>query len=193
MSDPTWWRQPATPEHAAAAALSAALIRVEPVRAQSARALYPLIAESSSGDGVAARRKAGPLSTLMQALIDSDLQCTDLALACEQWLMHPSADTGAALVVAAGSLETSPKEKELAWLCGAGIDVAMAEVALNGLRDASDAACSLIAAGCAQLIPRVWVARQLGVSRDALHRRIRATGADDWRHLLGAFASPCTT
>lgn len=193
MSNPAWRRQPTTPEHAAAAALSAAFTRVEPVRAQSARALYPLIAESSSGDGALARRKAGPLSTLMQALIDSDPYCTELALACERWLLHPSTDTGTALVVATGPLEISPKEADLAWLCGAGIDIAMAEVALNGLRDASDAACSLIAAGCAQLIPRVWVARQLGVSRDALHRRICTAGAGDWRRILEASTSSSAT
>ena len=180
-------------EHAAALALSAAASSTsDPVRAQTARRLYPLIEHSAAGDGGMARRRASALSALIADVVLSvpadDPRC-ELVLAAEQWMLHPMPDTGAKLMRAARQTAispcTSPETIERAWLVGPGIELALAGMRTRGLDDEFSAPfLSLTRAAAEHVVPMVWVAHQIGVPRDRLYRCIRGVDQQEWRSLL---------
>ncbi|KMV19671.1 hypothetical protein ACT17_06445 [Mycolicibacterium conceptionense] len=182
-----------TVEHAAAMALSvAATSTSDPVRAQSARRLYPLIDHSAAGDGGLARRRASALTALI-ADVSSSAPADDprrgLVLAAEQWMLHPMPETGATLLHAARHTAlspcTTPEMVERAWLVGPGIELALAGMRTRGLDgELSAPFLSLTRAAAEHVVPMVWVAHQIGVPRDRLYRCIRAVDQQQWRSLL---------
>jgi hypothetical protein len=173
---------------AAAAAWSAVVgACTDEVLVHSARSLYPLIATvADTGDGAQARRRAGALTVLTECAAAGEPSRASLVLSCERWLLHPGRDSSTELIAEAREYAhaASSFECECAWLAGAGISTAIAEVNRNGLHDAPPSAYSLIAAACDFIVPLVWVAQRCGVSRDALRRRMRAAGHTAWRTLL---------
>jgi hypothetical protein len=173
---------------AAAAAWSAiAGACTDEVLMHSSRSLYPLIsAVADTGDGAQARRRAGALTTLTECAVAGEPSRASLVLACERWLLHPGRDGSTELITEAREYAhaASSFECDRAWLAGAGISTAIAEVKRNGLDDAPPAAYSSIAAACEYIVPLVWVAKRCGVSRDALRRRVRAVDHTSWRTRL---------
>ncbi len=148
----------------------------DPVRAQSARHLVTLVEGCDHGDSGPARRAAGSIATLVEAASVAHPQFRTLLLAAERWMLHPGPDSAAELtdaaVSAAGALP--PDLLRAMWATTSGLDAAVAEVVSHGIHAASDATVAALAEAAAD-VPVVWVARRCGVSRDALHRRIRET------------------
>ncbi len=181
-----------TPAHAAAAALTVAAALADPVRTQSARALYPLIAAAADGDGAAARARCSPLCTLVAdalASTDDTDPRADLVLALERWLLHPTGGTAEELSAAAREVTEDPRNPldedtlDNAWLAGAGIAQALAAVRRGGFTDPG-AHLSVIAAATSAVVPTVWVARELDVARAAVYRLLRNVDHHRWRELL---------
>ncbi len=184
-----------TTEHAAVTALVVVITNcVDPVRAQSARKLYPLIYAAAEGDGTQPRRRAAALASLVDGglatLEDSDESRRSLMLSLEQWLLHPGRGTSTALVTAAGRFVHSPMAPcpellEQAWVVGPGMDAAAVALRDEGLDSrGAQAYLSLITMAAELAVPMVWVAKELGVPRDQIYRRIRTVDRQAWRSLL---------
>ena len=169
-----------TATHAATSALVAAgRVCPDPVRAQSARQLITILGDCAAGDGGPARRRASVIATLFHDSAGASPQLLALLLAAERWMMHPAPATAAELLEAARAFtDSAPAElTAAAWAAGAGLDAAVAEVVTLGAPSASEEAIALIA-GVLGDVPLVLIAQRCGVSRDALHRRLRAMPAD---------------
>lgn len=180
-----------TAAHAATTALTVAAALADPVRSQSSRTIYPLIGAAASGDGAQARARCGPLCTLVADVLGAvgdDDPRAKLVLALERWLLHPGRRTAEELVEAAADVvgalwAADPDTMDQAWLVGAGTDAALDAARENRL-DHSGAQVSLIAAAAASLVPLVWVARELDVTRAVIYRHTRSADPDRWRELL---------
>lgn len=181
-----------TPTHAAAAALTVAAALADPVRTQSARALYPLIAAAADGDGAPARTRCSPLCALVAdalAATDRSDPRAELVLALERWLLHPTQRTAKELTEAAREVTEGSRPPldvdtlDKAWLAGSGIEQALAAVRRGGFTDAG-AHLSVIAAATAAVVPMVWVARELNVARAVVYRLLRNVDPHRWRELL---------
>lgn len=178
-----------TPAHAATTALTVIdSVCEDPVRHQAARSVFGLIEASAvSGDGSRARRRAGSVVALTGDAAKADARSAALAQSFERWLLHPGRDNAQELTSASRDF-TADASEELclrAWRAGAGLDAAVDTVLRDGLHETPPEAVSLIGAACAELVPMVWVARHCGVSRDAVYRRVRVVGADQWHRMLG--------
>lgn len=181
-----------TAAHAAVTALTVAADIADPVRAQTARTLYPLIAAADRGDGGEPRRRSPALSTLVADVLAVLRLPNDprpqLVLALERWLLHPGERSAAELKAAAYALVNAVVPIELttlehAWLAGAGVQDAIEVVRHQGFVDCGPQ-LSLIAAAVATVVPIVWVARELAVTRTQLYRNLRSVDHRAWRELL---------
>lgn len=169
-----------TATHAATAALVVAgRVCPDPVRAQSARQLIAILGDCAGGDGGPARRRASAIATLLHDSAAASPQQLPLLLAAERWMLHPAPATAPELLEAARDFTASAPVDltAAAWAAGAGLDAAVAEVVTLGAPSASEDAIALIASVLGD-VPLVLIAQRCGVSRDALHRRLRAVPAD---------------
>lgn len=181
-----------TPAHAAATALIIAASVADPVRAQTARSLYPLIAVAAGGDGSRTRKRSPALAALvadtLSALVLPNDPRPQLVLSAERWLLHPQPHTAGELTAAATALVAAPWPADLAtlehaWLAGAGIESAVAAVRCDG-SGTDERQLSAIAAATSTVVPLVWVAHELDISRGVLYRQLYGVDRCAWRDLL---------
>lgn len=149
---------------------------VDQVRIHTAQQLFSLIGAVAAGKDDAAISHAGKIAALTGSAAGSDPVCRQLVLALERWLLHPGHDTAVEICFAAAAYTMQAPEQLLrrAWVAGAGLDSALAEISEKGLQSAeADGAVTLIEEACTDTVPLVWVSQRCGVSRNALRRRIR--------------------
>lgn len=184
-----------TPAHAATTALAvtaAAAGPLDPVRARTASSIYPLIFDAAAGDGAPARRRAGSVVSLVAESLTALEGATGaepaLVLALERWMLHPQRRTAAELTAVAREVARTSSDNvllERAWLTGAGVEAAVAALRGANMDDESAApARSLVAAACEHVVPVVWVARELDVSRNVVYRGLRSVDGQAWRAML---------
>lgn len=166
-----------TPLHAAATAWSSVADTCrKTVHERSARSLYPLIYEvAGTSDGAGARRSAGAIATVVEHAFTVRHECTSLVLACERWLLHPVRQSEKELVTAAYEyVRVAPMvELDHAEMIGIRIEEAIEQVRSEGIDVASADTLATIACACHLVVPLVWVAKQVGVTRGELRNRLR--------------------
>lgn len=167
-------------DSAAHAAVTAAVVAgrrcADPVRAHTARLLFPLIGTVAAGDSPVAIGHAGRIAALVGSAAAADPSCRPLLLALERWLLHPGRDSATELSYAAASWTDHAPEplRRRAWAAGPGMDAALSDIAEHGLQSPEvDPAIALIEEASRETVPLVWVSKRCGVSRHALRRRMR--------------------